>query len=92
MSEQYSIAAARHNLAALVRKLEKQPLIQITRRGKTVAVLLSLQEYERLGAERSGFWRAYSNFLQAVNLEELKIEPEVFEDVRSREPGRGVEL
>ncbi len=92
MSEQYSIASARHNLAALVRRLEKEHLIQITRRGKTVAVLISLHEYQRLAAERTGFWKTYSDFSKAINLSDLKIEPEIFQDVRSREPGRDVNL
>jgi antitoxin Phd len=92
MTDQYSIAEARDNLAALVRRLEKQPLIEITRRGKPVAVLMSLQEYQRLSAERVSFWTAYSKFVKEVNLADLNIEPEVFAGVRSPEPGRDVDL
>lgn len=92
MSEKYSIAEARHDLAALVRRLEKQGSIEITRRGKPVAVLLSLQEYQSLTAERTGFWRAFTRFSQDVNLPDLKIENEVFEGLRSRESGREPEL
>ena len=92
MTDQYSIAEARQNLAALVRRLEKKPLIEITRRGKPVAVLMSLQEYEHLTAGRVSFWKAYSDFLKEVSLAELNIEPEVFEGVRSPEPGRSVAL
>jgi prevent-host-death family protein len=92
MTDQYSIAEARHNLAALVRRLEKHPLIEITRRGKPVAVLMSLQEYQHLSAGQVGFWKAYSDFLSEVNLAELNIGTEVFEGVRSPEPGRSVIL
>ena len=91
MSEQYSIAEARHDLAALVRKLEKQSTIEITRRGKTVAVLLSLQEYRRLSAQREGFFTAFTRFSEAVNLAALDIEPEIFTGIRSQEPGRSVD-
>lgn len=92
MTDQYSIAEARHNLAALVRRLEKQSTIEITRRGKPVAVLMSLQEYQRLSAERVGFWTAYSDFIEDVNLADLNIEPGVFAGVRSSEPGREIDL
>ena len=92
MSEQYSIAEARHDLAALVRRLEKSRHIQITRRGKTVAVLLSLQEYQRLIAERVGFWKAYTDFRSAVTPADLLTDFDIFKDVRSREPGREVDL
>jgi len=92
MTDQYSIAEARHNLAALVRRLEKQPLIEITRRGEPVAVLMSLQEYQRLSAGRVGFWEAYSQYLKDVNLADLNITPELFVGVRSPGPGRSVDL
>ena len=92
MTDQYTIAEARHNLAALVRRLEKQPFIEITRRGKPVAVLMSLQEYQRLSAEHTSFWAAYSDFLSEVDLVDLNFEPDVFAGVRSLEPGRGVDL
>jgi prevent-host-death family protein len=92
MTDQYSIAEARHNLAALVRRLEKQTRIEITRRGKPVAVLLSLQEYQRLSSARTGFWEAYSAFRKEVDLSDLNIAPDVFTGIRSPEPGRSIDL
>ena len=92
MSEQYSIAEARQDLAALVRKLEKQPSIEITRRGKTVAVLLSLQEYKRLKANREGFFTAYTKFRKELDLKQLDIDPAIFTETRSKETCRSVDL
>lgn len=92
MDEQYSIAEARHDLAALVRKLEEKRQIHITRRGKTVAVLLSIQEYQRLTAERIGFWEAYTKFRSEVNPQALQIDVDIFNGSRSREPGRELDL
>ena len=85
-----SIAEARHDLAAVVHQLEHQPRIQLTRRGKPVAVLLSWREYNRLTAQTPGFWAAYSTFTEAVDLPQLKIEPPVFEAVRDQSHGREV--
>jgi prevent-host-death family protein len=92
MDEQFSIAEARHDLAALVRKLDEKRQIQITRRGKTVAMLLSIQEYQRLTAQRVAFWEAYSKFRSAVKPAELQIDVGIFKEARSHDPGREVDL
>ncbi|MEW6569314.1 MAG: type II toxin-antitoxin system prevent-host-death family antitoxin, partial [Chloroflexota bacterium] len=41
MTKRYSIAEARQNLAAVVHELERRARIELTRRGKPVAVMLS---------------------------------------------------
>ena len=88
MEKTFSIAEARHNLAALVHELEHRPRIQLTRRGKTVAVLLSVREYQRLTAAH--FWEAYTAFRTTTDLAQLDIDPAVFKGVRDQSPGREV--
>jgi len=88
MSRRYSIAEARHDLAALVHELEGRDLIELTRRGEPVAVMLSLREYRRLAAGRKKYWDAYRAFRETVDLSSLGIEPEVFDGVRDPSPGR----
>jgi prevent-host-death family protein len=90
VSRRYSIAEARHDLAALVHELEGRDLIELTRRGEPVAVMLSLREYRRLTAGRDRFWEAYSTFREAVDLSRLGIEPEIFD--RDPSPGRETRL
>jgi prevent-host-death family protein len=52
MSKSYSIAEARDNFAAMVRDIEERvSVIELTRRGKPVAVLLSVGEYRRLSGQ-----------------------------------------
>ena len=92
VAKRYSIADARHNLAALVHELERKARIELTRRGEPVAVLLSMREYQRLTAEKGGFWQAYESFRRAVDLSRLEIEPDVFEGVRDRSAGREIRL
>ena len=48
MSKQYSIADARRNLPSLVDEAEAGSEVQLTRRGRAVAVLVSVEEYQRL--------------------------------------------
>ena len=92
MANKYSIAEARHDLAAIVKELELQPVIQITRRGVPVAVLVSTREYERLAAQRTGFWEAYETFRAKVDLDEIGLKPDFLEDLRQTDPGREVDL
>jgi prevent-host-death family protein len=90
MQKQVSIAQARDHFTALVRDVEQESVIELTRRGKPVAVLLSIQEYNRLSSGKSGFWKALTAFQNRVNLQELDIEPGIFVDLRDRSPGREV--
>ncbi len=55
MPKQYSIAEARNHFTAIVRDVEREAAVELTRRGKPVAVLLSVQEYKRLSSNKGGF-------------------------------------
>jgi antitoxin Phd len=90
MPNSFTIAKARHYLAALVHQLDCQPRIQLTRRGKPVAVLLSVREYNRLTTETQSFWDAYSTFAETTDLPHLVINPQIFDDVRDQSNGREV--
>jgi prevent-host-death family protein len=87
MPKRYSIAEARHDLAAIVHTLEQEPTIELTRRGEPVAVLLSLDEYRRLVARQRDFWSAYAAFRAQFDLEEGDT-AEPLRDLRDQSPGR----
>lgn len=88
MFESYSIAEARDRFTSIVRDVEEKVVgVELTRRGKPVAVLLSVREYRRLSGEK-GFWDAYLAFREGAGLEGVGIEPEVFEGLRDDSPGR----
>ncbi len=92
MPKQYSIAEARNHFTAIVRDVEQESAVELTRRGKPVAVLLSIQEYKRLSSDKGSFWKAFTVFRDRVNLQELGIEPEIFNGLRDQSPGREVSL
>jgi len=48
MGRKVSIAEARNRLTTLVHEVERGKKIELTRRGKRVAVLVSSDEYDRL--------------------------------------------
>ncbi len=92
MSKSYTIAEARCNLPSIVHELARKSAIQLTRRGRTVAVLLSIDEYERLQAGLTTFWNAYQSFRATVDLTALDIDPSIFNEARDRSPGREITL
>ncbi|MBX3167922.1 MAG: type II toxin-antitoxin system Phd/YefM family antitoxin [Candidatus Eremiobacteraeota bacterium] len=65
MAKQYSIAAARDQLARLVHDAEEGQPVELTRRGKPVAILLAIEDYRRLQKHPVSFSAA---------VEELRLE------------------
>ena len=90
MSNHYSIAQVRDNISQIVQEVENGTSVEITDEGKSVAVMISIDEYNRLVASNSGFWKALLKFREEVDSEEEEIEPEIFEGVRDTSPGREV--
>ena len=61
--------------------------MELTRRGKPVAVVLSLDAYERLSRKPRSFWASYQEFRQKFG--DLDVETQdAFIDVRAPSPGR----
>src|SRR2546422_1642989 len=52
MSKKYSITEARSNLPKIVDQAEAGTEVELTRRGKPVAVIISHRQMERLRSER----------------------------------------
>jgi prevent-host-death family protein len=88
----YSVAEARQNLARLIRSAERGKAIEITRRGKPVAVLLSAAEYLALTGERPSFIEALHRLREHLEVEDLGISDEEFEGLRDESAGREVAL
>jgi prevent-host-death family protein len=92
MPKRYSIADARSNLPSIIDEAEAGEEIELTRRGKPVAAIVSLRELERLRGARSVFSEAYRRFLKSHSLRVIGIEAGFFESTRDRESGRKVSL
>jgi antitoxin Phd len=88
MIKQYSIAHARNHFTAIVHDLKRTRAVKVTRRGKVVAVLMTIEEYERLTVTRTNFWTAYETFRKSVDLSQLNIEPDIFAGVGDTSSGR----
>ena len=84
----YSIAEARDKFAALIHQVETgtEP-VRVTRRGEPVAVILSLEVYERLAgppAPHKDFWESYQAWRERWGVEAWDDEFDPFADVRDK--------
>lgn len=91
MAKQYSISEARNNLPNLIREVEHGPPVELTRRGRCVAVLLSIDEYRRLTSAKEDLWTAVQHFRTRHDLSDLDID-QIYGDVRDHSPGREMVL
>lgn len=89
MVKKYSIAEARDNFTSVVHEAEEGTRVELTRRGKPVAVLVGTEEFEQMTKGAPSFRDAYEAFRRDHDLVALDIDPdEVFADVRDQSPGR----
>lgn len=93
MSQQYSVEQIPGNLNKIIQDIQQGEPIQIMQQGKSIAVMISATEYERLLQEKNSFSSALNQFRAELVEEGIEINPdEVWGEVRSRLPGREVIL
>ena len=92
MVQSYAIAEARANLPTLLDEVEAGGVVQITRRGKGVAIMISIEEYQRLCSKRLSFQDAYQQFLKKHSLAKVGLEPNFARKLRDRSSGRKIDL
>jgi prevent-host-death family protein len=92
MVKSYAIAEARASLPTLIDQVEAGGVIELTRRGKGVAVMISVDEYQRLRSRRITFQAAYQRFLKKHSLTEVGLESGFARKLRDRSLGRKVDF
>ena len=92
MSKSYTLARARANLAKIVDEVESGREVELTRRGKKVAVVMSATRYARLRGDRVAFMTAYDTFRQDNDLSEVGVDQGWARALRDRHAGRAVKL
>ena len=92
MKDQCTIAEAKNKLPAIIHAVEKGSPIRLTRYGRPVAVLLSIEEYERLHRRRGGYWQALQSFRNILENENVIISDDDFNEIRDETLGRDVNL
>lgn len=88
MSSKYSVAEARANLPKILDEVELGGEIELTRRGKRVAVVMSVEEYERLSGGYRDFGAALDEHLEKFG----GLPRSVLREIRDAGEGRKVRL
>ncbi len=86
--ESFTIAQARTHFPGLIHDAEKGKPVEITRRGKPVAVLVSVDAYRHMTSPRLGFWDVVSNFRDRIKAGMPGLAPKDLRDLRETGPGR----
>ncbi len=89
-STKVSVAEARQNFARLIKRAEQGRAIEITRRGESVAVIMSASDYLALTGERPSFIEAAERVRERLDIDSLGIGDEEFAGLRDDAPGREV--
>jgi prevent-host-death family protein len=93
MTRRNSIAEARSNLPHLIREAETGKIIELTRRGEPVAVLVGRKRYEQLISRFRPFSEVWDEFTSKFPPGEIDVNPdEIFRDVRDKDQGRDFKL
>ena len=88
--KRYSVAQARANLPAILDAVESGSDVELTRRGRAVAVIIARSKY-RSDGERPTFAELYAAW-QARHPHPLGVPDDYFDKLRDRSPGRKVRL
>lgn len=90
MHNEYSIAEAKNRLPAIIHDVEKGPHVKLTRRGRPVAILLSIAEYEKINLKNREFWSTLQEVRKTIKDEKIEIDETDFAGLRNKSAGREV--
>lgn len=82
-NDRYTIAEARSRLAGIIEELNEGQVVELTRRGKSVAVLMPIEELIRLRTRRWNFATAYAGFRDAFDLPEGGLDDGLVDSLRA---------
>ena len=87
MMQKYSITE-QNQLLMLIHQIEKNNApIELTKSGKSIAVLISKREYDDLTQPNLSVWETLMAFREQEELEQLNIDPEMFNERKRQEYG-----
>ena len=88
MNRSVSVAEAKNKLPSILREVEEGSVVQITRYGKAVAIVLPERDYRHLVERRQGFWESLWKVRNIISSEGIIIDESDFRNLRDPSPGR----
>jgi len=91
VTRKVSVAEAKGKLPSIIHEVEGGSRIEITRHGKSVAVIVPTGEYERLREKGKGFWNDLEKVRRIMASEGISVKDTDFRGLRDNAGGRSFE-
>ena len=91
MTRKVSVAEAKGKLPSIVHEVEQGSRVEITRHGKSVAVMVPTGDYERMKEKGKGFWSDLMKVRRIMASEGITVEDSDFLGLRDTAGGRSFE-
>ena len=88
MSRSVSVAEAKNKLPSILREVEEGTIIEITRYGKAVAMVVPERDYRRMVVSGQGFWASLGKVRHIISSEGIVIDESDLSNLRDPLPGR----
>jgi len=88
MTRKVSVAEAKGKLPSIIHEVEQGSRVEITRHGKSVAVMVPTGDYERLREKGKGFWNDLMKVRKVMSSEHIIVGDSDFIDLRDTAGGR----
>jgi prevent-host-death family protein len=92
VTREFSIAEAKDHLSEVVRPAEENGIVELTRRGRSAAVVVSAREFRRLCSSSSKPFAFLEELCNSHDADHHGLEPGDLDWVRDKHPGRAVRL
>jgi antitoxin Phd len=91
MTRKVSVAEAKNNLPSIIHEVEEGSRVEITRHGKSVAVVVATTDYERLREKGKGLWSDLKKMRNIMASEGIVVDDLDFQSLRETSSGRSFE-
>lgn len=88
MNRRVSVVEAKNKLPSIIHEVEQGSIVEITRHGKAVAIVVGQKDYERLKEKGQGFWVTLGKMRNLLSSEGIVFEESDFLNLRDPSTGR----
>jgi antitoxin Phd len=88
MNRRVSVAEAKNKLPSIIHEVEEGSIVEITRYGKAVAMVIPEKDYKRMTEIGQEFWVNLRKVRSLLSCEGVTIDEGDFRDLRDPSPGR----
>jgi prevent-host-death family protein len=88
LNRRVSVVEAKNKLPSIIHEVEQGSIVEITRHGKAVAIVVGQKDYERLKEKGQGFWVTLGKMRNLLSSEGIVFEESDFLNLRDPSTGR----